>query len=204
VSQDTDTTRIVDAVEDAESKTSAEFVVAIEPSSGSYRDVDLLFAIGLSFAALLFAFFGPALVAPDWLPLNLSILFAVSWVLSAHTPYLRRICCPSIRMGQQVREKGQQHFLNQGVGQTRGRTGILVLISQLERRVEVVADSGVIRAVDADRWQALLENIQVGYEGQDLVGTGVQAVNQLGDFLAEPLPVSEDDIDELSNMPTLH
>jgi len=107
-------------------------------------------------------------------------------------------------MGQQVREKGQQHFLNQGVGQTRGRTGILVLISQLERRVEVVADSGVIRAVDADRWQALLENIQAGYEGQDLVGTGVQAVNQLGDFLAEPLPVSEDDIDELSNMPTLH
>ena len=82
MSQDTDTTRIVDTVEDAESTTSAEFVVAIEPSSRSYRDVDLLFAIGLSFAALLFAFFGPVLVAPDWLPLNLSILFAASWVLN--------------------------------------------------------------------------------------------------------------------------
>ena len=82
MSQDTDTTRIVDTVEDAESTTSAEFVVAIEPSSRSYRDVDLIFAIGLSFAALLFAFFGPVRVAPDWLPLNLSILFAASWVLN--------------------------------------------------------------------------------------------------------------------------
>ena len=54
MSQDTDTTRIVDTVEDAESTTSAEFVVAIEPSSRSYRDVDLLFAIGLSLTVCLF------------------------------------------------------------------------------------------------------------------------------------------------------
>ena len=79
MSQDTDTTRIVDTVEDAESTTSAEFVVAIEPSSRSYRDVDLLFAIGLSLTVCLF---GPVLVAPDWFPLNLSILFAASLVLS--------------------------------------------------------------------------------------------------------------------------
>ena len=125
----------------------------------SYRDVDLLFAIGLSFVALLFAF-GPVLVALDWLPLNLSILFAVSWVFSAHTvSAATRALDPD---GAAGKEKGQQHFLNQGVGQTRGRTGILVLISQLERRVEVVADSGVIRAVDADRWQALLKIFKRG------------------------------------------
>ena len=58
VSQDTDTAQIVDAVEAAESKTSVEFVVALEPSSGSYRDVDLMFAIVLNFVALVFIFYG--------------------------------------------------------------------------------------------------------------------------------------------------
>ena len=58
MSQDTDTARVVDAVEVAESKTSAEFVVALEPSSGSYRDVDLMFAIVLNFVALVFIFYG--------------------------------------------------------------------------------------------------------------------------------------------------
>ena len=58
MSQDTDTARVVDAVEEAESKTSAEFVEALEPSSGSYRDVDLMFAIVLNFVALVFIFYG--------------------------------------------------------------------------------------------------------------------------------------------------
>ena len=144
MSQDTDTARVVDAVEEAESKTSAEFVVALEPSSGSYRDVDLLFAIVFNFVALVFVFFGPIVFDPDWVPLTQSLLFVMAWVFSAYTPYIRRLFCPSARMGQQVREAAQQHFLKQGVSQTAETyRRILVLVSQLEQRVEVVADSGV-------------------------------------------------------------
>ena len=204
VSQDTDTARVVDAVEEAESKTSAEFVVALEPSSGSYRDVDLLFAIVFNFVALVFVFFGPIVFDPDWVPLTQSLLFVTAWVFSAYTPYIRRLFCPSARMAQQVREAAQLHFLKRGVSQTQKRTGVLVLVSQLEQRVEVVADSGIRRAVKDESWEALLVDIQAEYDGEDLVGTATVAVERLGGFLAEPLPVSKDDIDELSNMPVLH
>ena len=115
-------------------------------------------------------------MAPDWLPLNLSILFAVRY--SAPTHRIVANLLPLDPDGAAGEGKGQQHFLNQGVGQTRGRTGILVLISQLERRVEVVA-TGDTRG--PDRWQALLENIQAGYEGQDLVGTGAGG-QSVGEF----------------------
>ena len=199
-----DVNRIVSAVEKAEKLTSAEFVVALEPRSGSYRDIDLMFAMGLNFVVMLFAFFGPIVVSQDWVPLNLIILFASAWLFSAYTPFIRCLLCARERLERQVKEQAQLYFLNQGVTQTRGRTGVMILVSQLEKRVAVVADSGVTRAVDDEKWKGLMKNIQDGFDGGDLSATADQAVEKLGEFLAEPLPVAEDDIDELSNVPSLH
>ena len=199
-----DVDKIVNAVEKSERLTSAEFVVALEPNSGSYRDIDLFFAVSLNFIVMLFAFFGPIVVSQDWVPLNLIILFALAWVFSAYTPFIRRLFCSNKRLERQVKEQAQLQFLNQGVTQTRGRTGVMVLVSQLEARVAVVADSGVMRAVGGEKWEGLMGKIQDGFDGGDLSVTAVQAVEKLGEFLAEPLPVAKDDIDELSNVPSLH
>ena len=203
-----DVDRIVNAVEAAEKLTSAEFVVALEPRSGSYRDIDLMFAMGLNFVVILLAFFHPTFdvlaALSYWVPLYLIILCASAWLFSAYSPFIRRLFCSSERMEGQVRELAQLQFLNQGVTQTRGRTGVMVLVSQLEKRVAVVADSGVMRAVDDEKWKGFMEKIQDGFEGDDLSATAVQAVEKLGEFLAEPLPVAKDDIDELSNVPSLH
>ena len=199
-----DVDRIVDAVESAEKQTSAEFVVVLEPCSGSYRDIDLLFAAGVNFIVMLVAFFSPVVVSPDWLPLNLILLFVLAWLFSAYTPFVKNLFCSSKRMEKQVKEWAQLQFLNQNVTQTRGRTGIMVFVSQLEKRVMVVADSGVMRSVDDDNWIILMAEIQDGFDKSDLSKTAVQAVEKLGEFLAKPLPVAEDDIDELSNIPSLH
>ena len=199
-----DVDKIVSAVEKAEKLTSAEFVVALEPCSGSYRDIDLFFAVSLNFIVMLFAFFHPTFVVTLWLPLNLIILFALAWLFSAYTPFIRRLLCSRERLERQVKEQTQLQFLNQGVTQTRGRTGVMVLVSQLEARVAVVADSGVMRAVGDEKWAGLMGGIQDGFDGGDLSVTAVQSVEKLGEFLAEPLPVAKDDIDELSNVPSLH
>ncbi len=199
-----DVDRIVDAVESAEKQTSAEFVVVLEPCSGSYRDIDLLFAAGVNFIVMLIAFFSPIVVSPDWLPLNLILLFVLAWLFSAYTPFVKSLFCSSKRMERQAKEMAQLQFLNQNVTQTRGRTGIMVFVSQLEKRVMVVADSGVMRSVDDDNWIILMAEIQDGFDKSDLSKTAVQAVEKLGEFLAKSLPVAEDDIDELSNIPSLH
>ena len=157
-----DVDKIVSAVEKAEKLTSAEFVVALEPCSGSYRDIDLFFAGSLNFIVMLFAFFHPTFVVTLWLPLNLIILFALAWLFSAYTPFIRRIFCSNKRLERQVKEQAQLQFLNQGVTQTRGRTGVMVLVSQLEARVAVVADSGVMRAVGDEKWAGLMGKIQDG------------------------------------------
>lgn len=202
--RDADVEQIVGAVEAAEKQTSAEFVVALEPQSGSYRDIDVLFAAGSNFVFLLLAIFSPVTIDQQWFPFNQAILFGLAWVFSAHTPYVRRVFCSAERLKRQTIEKALLLFHDQGVSQTRERTGIIILISQLEKRVVVAADSGVMRAVEADAWEAVTAKIQTAYDGKDISATAAMSVQELGDFLAEPLPVSEDDIDELSNVPTLH
>ena len=205
VSRKTDTQQIVTAVEAAERRTSAEFVVALEPRCGSYRDIDLLFASAITFLLLLYAVFDPRTTHPAaWLPLNLAIIFGLAWLFSAHTPFIRRLLVGPARKKRQVEESAQLLFHQQGVSQTRGRTGIVVLISQTERRVAVIADSGVRRAVDSDQWEELLQSLHSLARSNDLAGAAAMVVERLGEFLAEPLPVADDDIDELSNVPHLH
>jgi putative membrane protein len=205
VSRETDTQQIVAAVEAAERRTSAEFVVALEPRCGSYRDIDSLFASAITFLSLLYTVFDPRTTHPaEWLPLNLAIIFGLAWVFSAHTPFIRRLLTGCSRKKRQVEEAAQLLFHKQGVSQTRGRTGVVVLISQTERCVAVIADSGVRRAVGKEQWEELLQSFQPLAHGNDLAGAAATVIEQLGEFLAEPLPVADDDIDELSNLPHLH
>lgn len=205
VSRETDTQQIIAAVEAAERRTSAEFVVALEPRCGTYRDLDLHFASGITFLALLYALFNPWTPHSfDWLPLNLAMVFGFAWLFSAQIPIVRRMVAGPARQKRQVEEAAQLLFHQQGVSQTRGRTGIVVLLSQTERRVAVIADSGVIKAVDKDKWAALQLSFQPLAQSDELAAAAAQVVEQLGEFLAESLPVAEDDIDELSNVPRIH
>lgn len=195
--------KIQAAVGVAEGKTSAEFVVAIQPRSGNYRDIDLMAASVVTALAMLFAFFGPVVVHPDFVPLNLLVVFGLVWLASSKIPHIRRWLTSEERRKGQVKREAGALFLQYGVSQTRGRTGVMVLVSQLERRVEVVADSGILRAVDTELWGRLMDEIQAGFDPEDLPATAVMTVEMLGDFLKDPLPIESDDEDELTNVPVI-
>lgn len=205
VSRETDAAKIMEAVEAAEQKTSAEFVVALEPRCGSYRDVNILFGATLAFAGLLYELFNPwSIHDPDWIPVNMVFMFGLGCLFSTHTRVVHRWFAGRTRQERQVREHGQVLFYQQGISQTRERTGVLVLVAQTEKRIEIVADSGVLKAVDAAEWASLIQTFQPLLANDDCSGAAVSAVEQLGDYLADPLPVADDDIDELSNVPRLH
>ena len=77
---------IQESVRVAESKTSAEFVEAIQLQSGNYRDIDLMAAATVTAAVMPFAFFGPVLVNLDFVSLNLLVDF---WLLGPRS--LRKV-----------------------------------------------------------------------------------------------------------------
>ena len=193
---------MVEAVESAESRTSAEFVVSLQPYSGRYRDLDLLFASGITLLSLFFIVFNPWLThSVVFLPIDVVVTFGLAWLFSSHLPFVRRLLASSDRKQSQVLEVAQLMFHREGIAQTRARTGVMVLVSQMERRIEVVADSGVTRMIDNEAWDNLVADLQPLALGEDLAEAAAVTVDRLGDFLSGPLPVADDDIDELTNEP---
>jgi len=199
-----DTGPILKAVESAEGKTSAEFVVVMEPCAGGYRDVDLWAAAAVAFGLLLFAIFSPIVVSVVWLPVLLAGAFMAVQSIVSRTTSVRRWLTSVNRRDDQVQAAAAIQFVRQRVGQTRGRTGVLIYVARMEQRLELVADSGVMRVIDEEAWLVLQKEFQELMDWNKQPVSVAQVVERLGDHLKDDLPVSDDDVNELGDMPCLH
>jgi putative membrane protein len=97
-----------------------------------------------------------------------------------------------------VRLAAEAAFYRDGVGHTRERTGVVVFISLLERRVEVVADAGILRQRPIKPWDAAVAALQGALTRGGDVEAVTAALRQLGDVLALCLPW-RDGINEIEN-----
>lgn len=199
-----DTEPISQAVESAEGKTSAEFVVVMEPCAGGYRDVDLWAAAAVAFGLLLFAIFSPVVVSVVWLPVLLAGAFLAVQSIVSRAASVRRWLTSVKRRDEQVQAAAAIQFVRQRVGQTRGRTGVLIYVARMEQRVELVADSGVMRVIEEEAWLVLQKELHELMNWDKQPDSVAQMVERLGDHLKDDLPVSDDDVNELGDMPCLH
>ncbi len=120
--------------------------------SGHYRQADLTAGGLAALAALCVFLYHPEPFDFTFLPLELLGLFALTALATARIPPLRRLLsAPRVR-DENVHDAARALFVDRGVTRTTGRTGILVYLSALERRVEVVADIGVDEAKLGPRW----------------------------------------------------
>lgn len=204
---------IVQAVEEAEKKTSGEISTAVIKESSDYIFYELAFAVGTGLlAALLLVVFGPAwqkfcfslrwdMQAWQLQAFSFLVVFLVMGLgfLVANTPFIDRLIVPGKAMAQQVREKAYLHFLQSGQTETEGRCAILLFISLNERRVELVADSGINAKIEDSRWQEILNRL-VGEISRNRLSKGlVQAVSECGEILQKEFPLKGRRKDQLSN-----
>ena len=71
---------------------------------------------------------------------------------------------------------------------TKGRTGILILVSLLERRVHVLADKGINDHVPAGTWDGLVNGIIDGIRTGQATDAICAAIAKCGTLLAEVSP----------------
>lgn len=204
---------IVQAVEEAEKKTSGEISTAVIRESSDYIFYELLFAVAAGLlTALLLVAFGPAwqklwstlrwnLQANQLVALSMALVFIVMGLafIAANTPFVDRLIVPRRIMEQRVREKAYLHFLVSGQTETEGRCAILLFVSLTERRVELVADCGINQKIEDKRWQEILSAL-VGSVRKDQLAKGLlQAVKDCGDILQKEFPLKGRKKDQLSN-----
>ena len=200
-----DQNRIRDAVRQAERRTSGEIVPMIVTSSARY--VEARYRAGLAAAVLVLAvplsvdlrwglwWWGRHPTA--WVLLSTLIAYAFGYWFGS-TPWGVRLFVSNERMAAKVRRRAEQAFYEHGLHRTREGTGMLIMVSLLERRVQVLADRAIDQRVPAGTWDAVVRGLIQGIRQQRPTDAFCEAVARCGDLLAAHFPAGErDNPDEL-------
>jgi len=192
--------RVKDAVAAVEQKTSGEIVPMLIDSAYEYPRAELIGAGSLAVGIGLLASWALGHESIWWFLAVFLPGFLLFLELIRRLPGLKRFLIHPEEMTVEVREKALTSFLEQGLHETRDRTGILILISLFERRVQVLADSGINAKVPPQTWDELVNMITAGLKKGDACSAVCQAVERCGELLVEHFPVKADDSNELPNL----
>jgi len=196
LSEGADAQRVAERVAAAERRSAGEIVVAVARRSAEYGRERAWFTLVLTLCAALAAYrFVPQL--PEvWLLCAQAPFALAAWWLSGWSGVLRQLVPRAVQHGA-VHARAEQLFLELGVTETRERSGVLLLLSEAEHRVELLADRGIHERVGSEVWQALVQAVTRAIrEGRPADGVCV-AVDAIGDALAQHFPRAAGDTNEL-------
>src|SRR5262249_14723019 len=119
--------------------------------------------------------------------------FLVGAGLATRFPILARPFISLAHYEAEVRRRGFEAFHLFRVGHTKGRTGVLIYVSLLEKMAWVVGDEAVNQALPQTTWESATRAITKGItDGKHADGL-VDAVKLCAESLAEKLPRDADD-----------
>lgn len=194
-----DVNNIEKAVEDAEKKTSGEIVPVVMDSSDAYNAAHLRCGMLVGFfAAIVFYFLTDKGGDPIWI-LWVQIPGIILGYFLANISFVKYLLITKAEVEEEVNQRAMEVFLSNNLHMTRDRTGVLIFISELERKVVMLADEGINDKVASNTWDDLVEKL-VSDIKQKRAGEGIaQAVESCGDILATHFPPKDDDTNEIDN-----
>jgi len=203
---DDERARIADHVADVEAHTAGEVVPYVVMQSDTYpvarwRGAAVAILLALVVAGALSIAGTSSVVAESGI--LVPILFGVG-TLGALTagavPPLIRTLTGAKTLSRAAHRRAMQAFVDEEVFATRDRTGILIFVSLLEHRIEVVADVGISEQVDPATWTDIAEAIRDGMAAGSLAEGLIGGLTRCRTILDEAgIERRDDDTDELPN-----
>ncbi|MGB7926497.1 MAG: hypothetical protein WCF57_24880 [Pyrinomonadaceae bacterium] len=192
--------QIAQCVREIEAGTDAELVIVVRARSGSYRHADYLCGALVAYAGLLFLLFSPWTFAYYWVAVDVALLFALGAYVCSRSDGLRRRLTTGKSRAEAVRAGAAAMFYEAGVANTMNEMGLIVYLSLFERRLELIADRGVLSAVPPLEWNECVFDLhQAGRRPQPQ--TLLEALRRMGALLAKCLPPTGENPNELADMP---
>jgi len=187
-------------VQEIERNTDAELVIVVRARSANYAHADYLFGFFLALIILVFLIFSPFSFPEFLVPIDIAVAFVVGSIISWRSNAIRRLFSKEKFRNQSVRTAAAAMFYEAGIANTNAEMGVLIYLSLMERRLELIADRGVLKKVPAQDWnQQLFEMHKVGKE-PDPVGFQ-KAIEQFGGILATHVPATGENPNELPDKP---
>jgi len=201
-----DLDRIAAAVREAEGKTSGEIVPYFVEESDRYHES--VWKGGVVFAALAgIIIVAASLLSTTWIglgPIEIILILlgstALGMILTHYLSFLKRLFAGNDLLEQRVAQRAAQAFIAEEVFETRDRTGILLFLSLLERKVIVVGDSGINAKVHQTEWQDVVDRVIMGINTGRPADGLVDAIQQCGTLLKlHGVKRRKRDVNELAN-----
>jgi len=193
---------LAQAISAIEKETDAEIVIVVRGRSGSYQHADYLFGALLAFLALLFVLFSPFDFHTYWVPFDVAALFALGAFISSRSDSIRRLLTTEKFRARAARAGAAAMFYEAGIANTHAENGLLIYLSLLERRLEVIADRGILKAAEPLKWNhAVFELKQVALKPKS--ESLIKGLRELGALLAEALPPTGENPNELADGPRI-
>ena len=153
------------AVKNLEARTSGEMVPYIVPSSDVYVEgtlysiisfmiMGVVIVIGASLVWML-----PSGVTIIEIMVFLVIMMFLGFILSYIFPVFRLQMVNNNTVERRVMQRAETAFIEREIFKTGKRIGILLFISELERKVVILADSGINRLVPSEEWQQIVDGL---------------------------------------------
>ena len=210
---DADRQQIALAITAAEQKTSAEICPAVAVASGRYdRAEDILgFWLALLTMAILWFVWPPLAPASDsWHETSptlhllvylvaMVVAFIAGAVLGSYFKPIRSLFTPRREMTAEVLLRASSLFFDRRLHRTAGRTGILVFASLYERQAVILADDKVVSAIGQATLDQWCQEFTASLRTASLQTAFCQMIDKIGSRLAEPLPRTADDNNEISD-----
>jgi len=206
---------VTEAIAKAERLSDGEIVTIVADKSDSYHDVALHYAVlamllvpaALAAApqslidqvATLFLGWNAELsraLLMLFLVVKLAAVFLIVRLALAYAP-LRMALTPGATKSRRVGRRALQLFRVAAEKKTHGRTGVLLYLSLMEHRAEIVADEAIHSKVEPEVWgeamAVLVEHVKAGRPGEGMA----LAVERIGAVLAGCLPKTLDDPNQI-------
>lgn len=204
---DDDLRKIHDAVQAAERRTRGEIVPMVVPSSARYTETRYRAGFTLAMLALTslltwdqgWGQHGWQDHHPGWLVIAVLLAYGLGYWVGSR-PSCVRFFTTKDRMAFKVRRRAELAFYEHGLHKTREGTGILIMASLLERRVQVLADRAINEHVPPGTWDTLVQELIQGIKDGRPTEAFCRAIERCGDLLAQHFPARPDDNpDELAD-----
>lgn len=198
------------ATREAELRTAGEIVPYVVEACDDYEEAAwkgaALGAVAAAVLSSLAYWLGGAWGGSPWLWTTLPVVAgaAAGYLVASQPGPVVRWLSGDETLELRARRRALQAFVEEEVFATRDRTGILLFVAVLERKVVVLGDAGINSRVEPPEWDEIVARLTEGLRRGRAAAALAAAVRASGDLLARHgVERRPDDADELANEPRL-
>lgn len=201
ISQD-EIKKIEAVVLEAEKHTEGEIVPIIVKSSSAVGHVKWILT---ALMTIIFIICETFYIRNQWDPVNswappvAFLLFYVVSIYLAKMHWFQRVFTPNEDEINQVNVRAELEFYRAQMNKTAKKTGILIFVSLMERRVVVLADKGIAEHYPQATWDEVVKLITDEFKQKHVFAGLEKAIKRCGEILQAKLPAAQHNVNELAN-----